>query len=118
MNHTQLEGSNNSQRLPNKYNLKSSDESVLHNASLTPNKNSKAFYSKCESPQNSSLTNEDSCLTHPTQDISYICMTCSVKPLCYKCIKSNKHASHDVKIVKKAIEVINEKFSLLHLETA
>jgi hypothetical protein len=45
-------------------------------------------------------------------------MTCGVKPMCLKCIKSNKHASHDVKIVKKAIEVINEKFSLIHLETA
>lgn len=45
-------------------------------------------------------------------------MSCSIKPLCYKCIKSNKHFSHDVKIVKKAVEVMNERLGLVNLETA
>lgn len=105
INHTHIEGSNNSRRFGPKTSIKSEDESLVQNGSLTPNKNknNKIFYSKCQSPQNSETLNEDSCLIHPTEDISYICMTCNVKLLCYKCIKSNKHESHDVKILKKAI---------------
>ena len=45
-------------------------------------------------------------------------MTCGIKPLCYKCIKSSKHSNHELKIIHKAIEIINEKLSLINLETA
>jgi hypothetical protein len=55
------------------------------------------------------------CLLHQEEELSYICLTCQIKLLCYKCIKSNKHAEHEVKIIKKAFDMLVERVSLIHL---
>jgi len=41
---------------------------TANGAALTPTKNSKCFYSKCESPNNISVNNDtsDSCIIHPS----------------------------------------------------
>jgi hypothetical protein len=51
------------------------------------------------------------------EPVSYLCMTCDAELLCVKCISlTKKHAGHEIKDVKRGIDIIREQLAQTKLD--